>query len=59
MWTLQAVGKSLRKADFRRQFGAQVIGIEQPDGSIQCPPDPNAPLRTSQRLVAIVGDTTD
>lgn len=51
---LQAVGKSLRESDFRRQFGIQVIAIEMPDGSIQCPPDANAPLRTDQRLVAIV-----
>ena len=51
---LQAVGQSLREADFRRNFGAQVIAIEQPDGSIQCPPDLEAPLHTGQRLVAIV-----
>lgn len=51
---LQAVGESLREADFRRQFGAQVIAIEQPDGSIQCPTDLDTPLQTSQRLVAIV-----
>ncbi|MCO6439314.1 MAG: chloride channel protein [Phycisphaerae bacterium] len=51
---LQAVGKSLRESDFRRQFGIQVIAIELPDGSIQCPPDADAPLRTEQRLVAIV-----
>ncbi len=54
---MQAVGKSLREADFRRQFGAQVIAIEQPDGSLQCPPDLDTPLETSQRLVAIVWDT--
>ncbi|MFQ5415126.1 MAG: chloride channel protein, partial [Phycisphaerae bacterium] len=53
---LQAVGQSLRDADFRRQFGVQVIAIEQPDGTMQCPPDIDAPLRTEQRLVAIVGD---
>lgn len=51
---LQAVGKSLREADFRRQFGVQVIAVEQPDGSIICPPDPDLPLETKQRLVAIV-----
>ena len=51
---LQAVGKSLREADFRRQFGVQVIAVEQPDGSIVCPPDPDLPLETKQRLVAIV-----
>jgi len=51
---LQAVGRSLRETDFRMQFGAQVIGIEQTDGSIQCPPDADAPLRTDQRLVALL-----
>ena len=53
---IQAVGKSLRQSDFRREFGVQVIAVEQPDGTIQCPPDPDAPLHTSQRLVAIVLD---
>jgi len=51
---LQAVGQSLREADVRRAFGIQVIAIEQPDGSLQCPPDVDAPLQSSQRLVAIV-----
>ncbi len=51
---MQVVGQSLREADFRRRFGVQVIAVEQPDGSMQCPPDPDAPLRTNQRLVAIV-----
>ncbi|MCH7527080.1 MAG: hypothetical protein IID39_06565 [Planctomycetes bacterium] len=51
---LQVVGKPRREADFRRQFGAQVIAIEESDGSIQCPPDPDTPLQTSRCLVAIV-----
>jgi len=51
---LDAIGKSLREADFRRQFGIQVIAIEHADGSLQCPPDPDQPLQTSQRIVAIV-----
>ncbi|MCH7704355.1 MAG: hypothetical protein IIB61_04515, partial [Planctomycetes bacterium] len=50
---LQAVGLSLREADVRRQFQIQVIAIEQPDGTLQCPPDLDAPLRTNQRLLAI------
>ena len=53
---LQAVGQSLRESDFRRRFGVQVIAIEQPDGSIQCPPDVDSPLQTKQRLMAIVSD---
>lgn len=53
---IQAVGRSLRESDFRREFGVQVIAVEHPDGTIQCPPDPDAPLQTNQRLVAIVLD---
>ncbi len=54
MVPLDALGKSLRTADFRNQFGIQVIAIEQPDGSIQCPPDIDTPLVSSVRLVAVV-----
>ena len=53
---IQAVGRSLRESDFRREFGVQVIAIEQPDGGLECPPDPDSPLRTEQRLVAVVLD---
>jgi len=56
---LQAVGLSLRQADFRRNFGAQVIAIEQPDGTLQCPPDIDTPLRTDQRLVALVSNVEE
>jgi CIC family chloride channel protein len=55
---LQAVGLSLREADFRRQFGAQVIAIEEPDGTIRCPPPLDMPLRTGQRLLAVVWQET-
>jgi CIC family chloride channel protein len=51
---IQAIGKSLRETDFRREFGAQVVAIELPDGTIQCPPDPDMPLKTNHRLTAIV-----
>ncbi|MCB9857737.1 MAG: chloride channel protein [Phycisphaerales bacterium] len=51
---MDALGKSLREADFRRHYNAQVIAIEQPDGSVQCPPDIDSPLRSGQRLLAIV-----
>ncbi|MCZ6815656.1 MAG: chloride channel protein [Planctomycetota bacterium] len=56
---LQALNRSLRDCDFRRQFGAQVIAIEQPDGTIQCPPDLDVPLQTDQRLLAIVWDRSE
>jgi len=51
---VQAVGMSLRQADFRRRCGVQVIAIEQADGAIQCPPHVDAPLKTDQRLIGIV-----
>ncbi len=52
---MDVVGRSLRGSDFRSRYGAQVIGIEEPDGTIRCPPDLDAPLQTGQRLLAIVG----
>ncbi len=51
---LDAIGKSLREADLRQAFGIHVIAIEQPDGSLQCPPAVDAPLRTDQRLVVLI-----
>ncbi len=53
---IQAVGQSLRESDFRNQFNAQVIAVEQPDGTLQIPPDLNAPLRTNQRLLTVMWD---
>ncbi len=56
---MDAIGKSIRDADFRRSYGAQIIGVEQPDGTIQCPPPLDEPLRTGQRLLAIVQPAED
>ncbi|MBN4060877.1 chloride channel protein [bacterium AH-315-I18] len=56
---LQVVGQSLKECDFRKQFNAQVIAIEQPDGTLQTPPDLDAPLRTDQRLLTVVWETVD
>jgi len=58
---MDAIGKSLREADFRAKYSAQVIAIEQPDGSVQCPPDLDSPLKTGQRLMAVVwqGEVSD
>lgn len=53
---MDAVGQSIREADFRRKYGAQIIGIEKPDGTIQCPPDLDVPLENKVRLLAIVAD---
>lgn len=50
---LDAIGKSLRTADFRRRYHVQVVAIERPDGSLQCPPELDAPLRADGRLVVI------
>ncbi len=51
---LEAIGKSLRESDFRRQFGIQVVAVEASDGTLACPPDPDAILTSGHRLVAIV-----
>ena len=48
-----AVKRVVVYGDFRREFGVQVIAIELPDGSLVCPPDPDLPLETKYRLVAI------
>ena len=53
---IDAIGKSLRECDFRRKYNAQVIAIEHPDGSIECPPDLDKPLSTKGRLLAVVWD---
>lgn len=51
---MDAVGRSLRETDFRRRYGAQVIAVEHPDGTVECPPNLDEPLKTGQRLMAIV-----
>ncbi len=51
---MDVVGQSLRQADFRRRYNAQVIAIEQPDGSLECPPNLDAALTSGQRLLAVV-----
>lgn len=56
---MDAIGKSIREADFRRCYGAQIIGVEHSDGTIQCPPPLDEPLKTGQRLLAIVQPTTE
>ncbi len=51
---IDAIGKSLRESEFSRRYNAQVVAVEQRDGSIQCPPDLDAPLKTEQRLIAVL-----
>ncbi|MCG3136808.1 MAG: Voltage-gated ClC-type chloride channel ClcB [Phycisphaerae bacterium] len=50
---MEALGSSLRELDFRRAFGVQVVAIEQADGTIECPPNPDHPLLPTQHLVAL------
>lgn len=54
-----AVGKSLRDTDFRRRYGAQVIGVQSAEGMLQCPPDIDAPLRPDQLLLVILSAPSD
>jgi CIC family chloride channel protein len=51
---IEATGKSLRECDFRRKYNIEVIAIEESDGSYECPPDPDRPLTTKERLLAVV-----
>jgi CIC family chloride channel protein len=51
---IDAIGKSLREADFRRKYNAEVIAIEESDGSHECPPNPDRALTTKERLLAVV-----
>ncbi len=54
MVPLDALGKSISQCDFRKTYGIQIIGIELPDGSLESPPNINATLASSYRLLAIV-----
>lgn len=53
----EVVGKSIRETDFRRHYGAQIISVQNADGTMQCPPDVNAPLKSDQVLLAILADS--
>lgn len=54
MVPLDAVGLSVRQSDFRNRYGMQIVAIEQPDGTLQCPADPNTRLETSHRLLVLM-----
>jgi len=49
----EAVGKSLRQADFRRRHSAQVIAIETAKGELLSPPDPDRPLNSGEVLIVL------
>ncbi|MFO0576154.1 MAG: chloride channel protein [Polyangia bacterium] len=46
-------GLSLREADYRRRYGAQVIAIETSAGELLAPPDPLRPLGREDVLVVM------
>lgn len=48
----EALGLSLRDADFRRRFGVYVIGIET-NGRLFAPPDPQRPLGQDDVLIVM------
>jgi CIC family chloride channel protein len=54
MVPLELLGKSIRQSQFRTRYGGQIVAIEEPDGTLQCPPDLDRPLETRHRLLAIV-----
>ncbi len=51
---IDVVGKTLRECQFRSRYNADVIAIEERDGSIKCPPPIDIPLKTEHRLLAVV-----
>jgi len=56
MVPLSALGKSIRECDFRKRFGAIVVAIEMPDGTLEIPPDLDRPLEATYRLIVIRGN---
>jgi chloride channel protein, CIC family len=54
MVPIDAVGKTIREAQMRQNYGLQVIGIEMPDGTLQFPPDLDLTLQAGHRLVATI-----
>lgn len=58
MVPLELIGQSIRQSQFRTRYGGQIVAIEEPDGSLQCPPDLDRPLETHHRLLAIVDGQT-
>ncbi len=52
------VGKTLRQVNFRQLYNAQVIGIQSPDGHLQCPPNIDRILLANELLVVLAGGET-
>ena len=36
------LGKSIAESQFRNRYGLQIVAVEQPDETVQCPPDLHA-----------------
>ena len=47
------IGKTLREADFRQQFGLMVVGIKHPDQPSLLSPSPEEPIRKGDILVLV------
>lgn len=56
---VDVLGQSLRQCSFSRKYNAQVIAIENTDGSLTCPPDLDQPLESHHRLLAVVSDDSE
>ena len=54
MVPLDALDKTIREADMRRNFDIQVLGIERADGTVQFPPDLDMTLQSSHRLIGVL-----
>ena len=50
----EVVGRSIREADFRRRYAAQIIAVQKPDGTLRCPPDIDARMVGDETLLVIM-----
>ncbi len=55
MVPLDVIGKSIQQSQFRNRYGLQIVALERPDGTLQCPPELHVVLDGSYRLLVIAG----
>ncbi len=53
MVPLDVIGKSIRQSRFRNCYGLQIVALERPDGTLECPPNLHTVLDGSYRLLVI------
>ncbi|MCC5827904.1 MAG: chloride channel protein [Phycisphaeraceae bacterium] len=53
---VDVLGQSLRACQFSQRYNAQVIAVEHADGTVDCPPNLDQPLKSENRLLVVVWD---